>query len=472
MPRAEAPPASGAEEPPPTSSSTADAAQSSPLLPWQRVGRSSQSAAESVCTCRCSSKASGMVVFGIFALVATSTVAFHSAGGWTSPPPQPWIDLPTVVQCGTWPDYIPCRQCLYGADPAKRYRVQPGDKCADLSKKLGVPQFDLLIRNRSLSCCEMPNPMPGELIDVCDAPTREQWKADGHPRRPPSTGVVASFLGSASHGFVGLPPGEHLPDSMNVVMLFPTNDVDSKGNFQVDPKFASQCDTLIDPTRPQRHDSRHNGDFEDERVWQFSLGTGAGRWSTSIPADDWGKSGAAALEKIILRYRLDGIDVNIESPRSPFANYMCALFKHLKEIDPDLVITVTPYQGTWSRAYKPLGSQCGELVTWVNYQSYSDLHFGTNVISGTYADIAKTYGKGADDWSKVCWGASTQIGNPRPTPAQGHTLMSTLQSMHAEARGVFVWTSEYSARSKPPWCFENQMAQVMKGEQPSGTCSH
>ena len=108
----------------------------------------------------------------------------------------------------------------------------------------------------------------------------------------------------------------------------------------------------------------------------------------------------------------------------------------------------------------------------MNYQSYSDLHFGTNVISGTYADIAKTYGKGADDWSKVCWGASTQIGNPRPTPAQGHTLMSTLQSMHAEARGVFVWTSEYSARSKPPWCFENQMAQVMKGEQPSGTCSH
>lgn len=322
-----------------------------------------------VCTCRCSPTASGGVVVGIFALIATCTVAVQRMiGSSRPPPPPPWIDLPSVAQCGAWPDYIPCYQCLYGADPAKRYRVQPGDKCAELSRKLGAPRFDLFIRNRSLSCCDT-DPMPGEWIDVCDPPTRDQWKADGHPRRPQDKNVIGSFLGSASNGYVGLPFGENLSTSINVVMLFPTNDIDTKGNFVVDPKFASECDTLIDPVSPRRQvllDSpwRNDNVLLDKRVWQFSLGTNAGRWR-SISADDWGKNGAAALEKIILRYRLDGIDVNIESPQSGFANYMCALFRHLKEIDSELVITVTPYKSTLG-SYNQLGSQCGDLVAWVN----------------------------------------------------------------------------------------------------------
>lgn len=293
------------------------------------------------CTCRCSHTASAAIVVGIFALIAMSSVLGRAAaGGSPRAPPPRWVPPPPPpVKCGTWPDYIPCRRCVYGADPAKRYRVQPGDRCADLSKKLGAPQFDLFIRNRSLSCCDMPNPMPGEYMDVCDAPTREEWKADGHPRSPPDSGVIASFLGSASNGYVGL--ANQLPDSVNVVMLFPTNDVDGKGNFQVDPKFASVCDTLIDPTRPQRHGAGQPED-EDKRVWLFSLGTNAGRWSGTA-AEEWGKNAADALEKIILRYRLDGIDVNIEAPRSGFTSYMCSLFRHLKDIDPQLVITVTPY---------------------------------------------------------------------------------------------------------------------------------
>jgi hypothetical protein len=138
---------------------------------------------------------------------------------------------------------------------------------------------------------------------------------------------------------------------------------------QVDPKFASECDTLIDPVSPRRQmllDSpwRNGKVLTDQRVWQFSLGTTAGRWS-GISADDWGKNGAAALEKIILRYRLDGVDVNIESPRPGFVNNMCSLFMHLKEIDPELVITVTPWSHTLG-SYNQIGSQCGDLVAWVN----------------------------------------------------------------------------------------------------------
>ncbi len=208
---------------------------SSPYLSTAAQALQRRAMGGDVCTCRCSSAASGVAVVGIFALIATFTVAVQRlAGSSRPPPPAPWIDLPSVAQCGTWPDYIPCYQCLYGADPAKRYRVQPGDKCAELSKKLGAPRFDLFIRNRSLSCCDT-DPMPGEWIDVCDPPTRDQWKADGHPRAPPETGVIGSFLGSASNGYVGLPLGENLSTSINVVMLFPTNDIGSKGNFIVRP---------------------------------------------------------------------------------------------------------------------------------------------------------------------------------------------------------------------------------------------
>lgn len=167
------------------------------------------------------------------------------------------------------------------------------------------------------------------------------------------------------------------------------------------------------------------------------------------------------------------------------------------------------YSNTWG-TYRGLGQQCGELVTWVNCertsdstrralcyssfvslysrqhthynmpvramlgadQSYSDRHFSPSVIDSTYASIASAYGKGAADWSKVAWGASTQIGQSRPTPAAGNTLMRELQRKHPDARGVFVWTAEYSSRSKPAWCFEDQMAMVMRGDVPSGACSH
>ena len=95
---------------------------------------------------------------------------------------------------------------------------------------------------------------------------------------------------------------------------------------------------------------RHDGGAQDTRVWLASLDIAAGNWNVNgaITPDQWGTNAAASLEKIILRYRLDGIDVNIEMGRTNFGLYMCAMFKHLRAIDPKMITTLTPWGQRWS----------------------------------------------------------------------------------------------------------------------------
>ena len=60
-----------------------------------------------------------------------------------------------------------------------------------------------------------------------------------------------------------------------------------------------------------------------------SWNTNSGRWSGS--STSWDIGAADSLAEIILRWRLDGIDVNIESRRSNFPQHMCNVFQLLRE---------------------------------------------------------------------------------------------------------------------------------------------
>ena len=117
---------------------------------------------------------------------------------------------------------------------------------------------------------------------------------------------------------------------------------------QINRKFTGNCSTFVDPTMAQRHD----GAREDDRVWLASLDIDAGKWS-GIAEEQWGQTAAASLFEIILRYRLDGIDVNIEYSRSSFGKYICSMFKHLREIDPGMITTLTPWGARWGSMCKP-----------------------------------------------------------------------------------------------------------------------
>ena len=302
-----------------------------------------------VCTCRCSPAASGLTILGLLALIAGLIVAMHALAGpgsWLGPPPPP------PPPCGTWPDYRPCSRCLHGANASLRHIVRAGETCETIAKQHAVPQFDLFIRNRSLGCCEAGDGgvQPTDRVDLCNAPTPAQWRSEGHPRKPPETGVVLSFLGMQPQARRGksLPPPHHLSPSVNVAVLYSVIDTDSRGHFQINRKFTGNCSTFVDPTMAQRHD----GAREDDRVWLASLDIDAGKWS-GIAEEQWGQTAAASLFEIILRYRLDGIDVNIEYPRSSFGKYICSMFKHLREIDPGMITTLTPWGARWSSMCKP-----------------------------------------------------------------------------------------------------------------------
>lgn len=147
-----------------------------------------------VCTCRCSPQASLVIVLAVFGCMVGGVVVSHVASGkfrLRGPPPPP------PLPCGSWPTFEPCSSCIHGANASVRHRVMPGETCETIGNLYGVPQFDLFIRNRSIGCCEAGDGgvRPTDLVDLCNMPTREQWRAEGHPRVAPDTGVVLSFLG-------------------------------------------------------------------------------------------------------------------------------------------------------------------------------------------------------------------------------------------------------------------------------------
>ena len=420
-----------------------------------------------VCTCRCSPLASGLIVLGVFTMLATSTVVSHELAGMlrVKAPPSP------PVPCGTWPDYRPCKRCAYGANASLRYRVQPGDTCESIGKLFGVPQFDIFIRNRSMGCCEAGDGgvRPTDLVDMCNPPTREQWREAGHPRTAPENGMILSFLGMQpqAHGFKSLPPPRHLSRSINVAVLYSVIDTDNSGTFRVSPKFTGNCTTFIDPTTGARHD----GDDPDERVWLASLDIYAGLWDAGkspISAEQWGINAARSLEQIILRYRLDGIDVNIEAQRSHFGAHICAMFRGLREIDPGMITTLTPWGRRWAQ-YSEVGS-CKDDLSWANYQTYSDWNFNPCASAGhgqpqcsvpsSLNSAASTYG----GFSKVAWGVSTESGNYRPRVESGVAFQQQLQGLHPELRGVMIWTSEFSSVCSPPWCYDDLLARAAAGQ--------
>ena len=396
------------------------------------------------------------MVLGIALLVGSSRELAHA-------PTPPTVDPvpPPPPPCGVWPYDNPCGGCVFGVQ--KTLSVGTSDTCASLAQSLDVPQFDLFNRNRSASCCQQSNISVGDRIDVCLAPSREQWRKAGYPRRPPERDVVLSFLGAQPKGYS---PPSQLPSSVNVVALYPVDDRGStSGDFKVANTFSGVCSTGLNPS----FEGRTTGSDSDvSRLWLFSLNTDAGNWDSHISPEKWGLNAAKSLENVILRYRLDGIDVNIEASRSRFGLMICSMFRHLRaRMGMDLTLTLTPWRATM-QYYTEVARTCLVNISWANYQTYSD--GGFNPSSGkppsSLSNAANVFG-----WHKVTWGISTQIGQSRPPVGSGLLLQQTLQNTHPEVRGVFVWTAEYSARCHPKWCFENLMMATMKGRSvANGAC--
>ena len=402
-------------------------------------------------SCRCSPLASSACVAAVFvALFGGVMVAhwIHERGREPPPPPPPPL-------CGTWPLYIPCRMCAYGT-MRPPHRVTASDTCDSIAQQYGVPQFDLLNRNRSLSCCEAPNISASDMIDFCRPPTVAEWRQAGHPRPlPPAGRMISSYVGSMVRP--GTPQGlRRLPDSINVAYLAGVEDATNHdGNFSLGIAGHGRCGSLVDncsamvePTTIWR-----GGDDATtpaaQRVWLGSmvpLYAHCGpqeqcNWAGGgLSAEEWGRNAAASLEKLILRYRLSGLDFNIEAGDHPsFGQYVCSLFKHLNQrMGPGLIYTLTPCC-SMGPAYQQVFDQCPSNVSLMQVQTYGSWS------SGCCAYMEFGY-------PKTIWSIGTA--SLSKSPQQLWDEVKAWHKAHPESKGLFSWTAETSSKCTPPFCAE------------------
>eukprot|EP01043_Picozoa_sp_COSAG02_P046222 COSAG02_NODE_4305_length_5528_cov_18.902376_7_plen_519_part_00 len=516
MPRADG---SLLDEPPllaaPTTASDRGAALS------QRVTQVVRAVRNHPFTCRLSPRGSAVLVVAGFACIGVVAAVARAMAGWHyRPAPAP--------PCGTWTDDAgpgdhPCSTCLYGIE--RIHKVTKNDlsgphttgACDTLAARFGVPQFELYDLNTSQSCCENPLVIAvTDLVAVCKPPTLAQWKAEGHPRKAPDK-VVFSYIGAVGGDVAPLPTwgapagNPSLPESINVAAVGPLDDTtNSQGIFRVTPPdyinypstpggFAANCSMQINPSRMGRGnpDAVPPGTEADrQRVW---LGTllpvqpgfrDNGNWCLhhsprsgcrgALSPEEWGANAAESMEKIFLRYRLDGLDLNIEdssltSSSKQFAQYICSMFRQLQErMGPGLIFTVTPFSHSWAAGmYQAVAAECIDMLAWANWQTYDDASCRLDRNSG--AEVCTLnhpeYTKRAADvfgWNKTTWGLSTQNGLQRPRA----TAAVQIAEQYPDARGVFVWTAESSAKCDPPWCMEDLVAAKMTGRDlPAGPCA-
>ena len=129
---------------------------------------------------------------------------------------------------------------------------------------------------------------------------------------------------------------------------------------------------------------------DKERRWLVSIVPRDGnQWPYVVEPDEWGANAAASLKQIILRYRLDGIDVDFEDPHADprvFTTAMCSLFKNLKEQlrvrlsqrHSTAIRQLTNDNSRQSRCTKTLKAQCDDLIDVYNYQNYANWVDDTN----------------------------------------------------------------------------------------------
>lgn len=257
------------------------------------------------------SQRAGLTVLVVFSAMTGVTFICHALADTLYRGPLP----PPLSPCGTWdgmrhlgPGDHPCGRCLYGAE-VSRYKVSADDlsgphtsgPCDTLAARFGVPQFEIFNRNKSTTCCENPQLEVDDLVDICKAPTLEQWRAEGHPRKAPDK-VIFSYIGSVGGALAPLPTwggscrgskdvaclkdvdcprgdvcenDRPLPESINVAAVGPVDDTtNNQGIFRITPPttgiggFAGNCSMQIDPQRAGRG---VGDDADSRRLWLGTL---------------------------------------------------------------------------------------------------------------------------------------------------------------------------------------------------------
>ena len=217
------------------------------------------------------------------------------------------------------------------------------------------------------------------------------------------------------------------------------------------------------------------------------------QWPYTVEPEVWGANAAASLKQLILRYRLDGIDVDFEDAHANpdvFTSAMCSLFRRLKQQLPGAIVSAAFYgnpsaskQSDQIRTiplYEQLKAKCDDLIDFYNYQNYA------NWIDDTGTNVQHIVAMGnAFGWEKFVWGVGVggQLRStkwkwwPQNPGVAGPDIMRNLLADKdgKRMRGVFTWAGEFSVHScTPKWCIEDQFAQQLASPDvasPATACS-
>jgi hypothetical protein len=83
----------------------------------------------------------------------------------------------------------------------------------------------------------------------------------------------------------------------------------------------------------------------------LSLGGAGYVWAPAVGLDAWVAAALDSLQHMLTKYRLMGLDINVEEgldSAGGFPEAMAALIAHLKAWRPHLLVTVSPYSEIWS----------------------------------------------------------------------------------------------------------------------------
>lgn len=251
--------------------------------------------------------------------------------------------------------------------------------------------------------------------------------------------------------------------------------------FVSDVALINICLLQVDPSSLERGHGEIMRKHDKDRRWLVSIVPREGNaWPYKIEANDWGANAAASLKQIILRYRLDGIDVDFEDPHSNqtiFTTGMCSLFRNLKQHLPGVIVSTAFYGNPEAQPrseiqrtiplYKKLKTQCDDSIDFYNYQNYA------NWVDDVSSNIRHIQMMGHEfGWRKFVWGIG--VGGQRNSQkwrwwpsnpgVKGAQIMQSLlaDDEAKEMLGVFTWAGEMSKKyCYPSWCAEDKFRQQL-----------
>ncbi|XP_022971630.1 chitinase 1-like [Cucurbita maxima] len=150
-------------------------------------------------------------------------------------------------------------------------------------------------------------------------------------------------------------------------------DADPSGNPQ-NGKFSNYWEPSLTPESVAAIKAEHPNVKALASLSGWSLGDTVLRWQNPRNPNLWITNAFSTLKALIIKYHLDGIDIDYENfPKhgSNFAFCIGELITLLKNQSVISVATIAPYYSTVT-PYLELFHGYGEVIDYVNYQFYTD----------------------------------------------------------------------------------------------------